>query len=64
LYKKARRSFKISEGLFSGKAVGRQGLKMATMIGLFSAIGEHIPIFRENKITEATAEGMINRSVK
>jgi hypothetical protein len=55
---------KIFEGLLSGKVVGGQGLKMATMIGLFSAIGEHIPIFKENKITEATAEGMINRSVK
>ena len=34
---------------------------MATMIGLFSAIGEHVPIFRKDKLTEATAEGMINR---
>ena len=35
---------------------------MATMIGLFSSIGEHIPIFRKDKIVEASAEGTINRS--
>ncbi|XP_023332426.1 innexin inx2 [Eurytemora carolleeae] len=34
---------------------------MATMIGLFSSIGEHIPIFRKDKIVEASAEGTINR---
>lgn len=34
---------------------------MASMIGLFSSIGEHVPIFRKEKITEPTAEGFINR---
>jgi len=34
---------------------------MATMIGLFSSIGEHVPIFRKEKITEASAEGTILR---
>jgi hypothetical protein len=31
------------------------------MIGLFSSIGEHVPIFRKEKVTEASAEGLINR---
>ena len=35
--------------------------KMASMIGLFSSIGEHVPIFRKEKVTEASAEGLINR---
>ena len=34
---------------------------MATMIGLFSSIGDHIPIFREGKLAEANPEGFVNR---
>lgn len=34
---------------------------MASMIGLFSSIGEHVPIFRRDKILEADTEGIINR---
>ena len=34
---------------------------MATMIGLFSSIGDHIPIFREDKLVEANPEGIVNR---
>jgi len=34
---------------------------MASMIGLFAAVGDNIPIFRKEKIVEATCEGIINR---
>ena len=34
---------------------------MATVIGLFSSIGDHIPIFREDKLVEANPEGFVNR---
>jgi len=34
---------------------------MATMIGLFSSIGEHVPIFKRAKQLEPCAEGTINR---
>ena len=34
---------------------------MATMIGLFSSIGDQIPIFREEKLVEANPEGFVNR---
>ena len=34
---------------------------MATKIGPLSSIGDHIPIFREKKLTEANPEGFVNR---
>jgi len=34
---------------------------MATMIGLFSSIGEHVPIFKRAKQLDVTAESTINR---
>jgi len=34
---------------------------MATMVGLFSSIGEHMPIFREDKQLEACPESWVNR---
>jgi hypothetical protein len=34
---------------------------MATLIWLFSSIGDYIPIFREKKLTEANPEGFVNR---
>ena len=34
---------------------------MATMIGLFSSMGDHIPLFREDKLVEANPEGFVNR---
>ena len=32
---------------------------MATMVGLFSSIGEHMPIFRHEKMIEATPESWV-----
>ena len=32
---------------------------MAGMVGLFSSIGEHMPIFREDKLVEATPESWV-----
>ena len=32
---------------------------MAGMVGLFSTIGEHMPIFREDKLVEATPESWV-----
>ena len=32
---------------------------MATMVGLFSAIGDHMPIFRKEKMVEATPESWV-----
>ena len=37
---------------------------MATMIGLFSSIGEHVPIFRKEKLHETDTEGVVNRFVE
>jgi len=34
---------------------------MATMVGLFSSIGEHMPIFRQDKMVEATPESWVNK---
>jgi len=34
---------------------------MATMVGLFASIGEHMPIFREDKQLEASPESWVNR---
>jgi len=34
---------------------------MAGMVGLFSTIGEHMPIFREDKLVEATPESWVNK---
>ena len=31
------------------------------MIGLFSSIGDHIPIFREEKLLEANSESFVNK---
>ena len=31
------------------------------MIGLFSSIGEHVPIFKREKQMEASSEGYVNR---
>lgn len=31
------------------------------MVGLFSSIGEHMPLFREDKQLEATPESWVNR---
>jgi len=31
------------------------------MVGLFSSIGEHMPIFREDKLVEATPESWVNK---
>ena len=33
---------------------------MATMVGLFSSIGEHMPIFRQDKMVEATPESWVS----
>ena len=32
---------------------------MAGMVGLFSSIGEHMPIFRQEKMIEATPESWV-----
>ena len=32
-----------------------------TIIGMFSSIGEHIPIFRDEKILEANPEGIVSK---
>ena len=37
---------------------------MATMIGLFSSIGEHVPLFKRAKMLDITAESTVNRSVR
>ncbi|XP_040571919.2 LOW QUALITY PROTEIN: innexin inx2-like [Lepeophtheirus salmonis] len=34
---------------------------MAGIVGVFATLGEHVPIFRRNKITEPSPEGEINR---
>ena len=34
---------------------------MASMIGLFSSIGDHVPIFREEKLVEANPESFVNK---
>ena len=34
---------------------------MATMIGMFSSIGDHIPIFKREKLVEANPEGFVNK---
>ena len=33
------------------------------MIGLFSSIGEHVPLFKRAKMLDITAESTVNRSV-
>jgi len=43
-----------------GQWVSKAG-NMATMVGLFSSIGEHMPLFREEKQLEATPESWVNR---
>ena len=34
------------------------------MVGLFSSIGEHMPIFREDKMIEATPESWVNITIQ
>ena len=34
---------------------------MTTVLGLFSNIGEHIPIFKREKLLEPNTEGYISR---
>ena len=34
---------------------------MSTVLGLFTSIGEHIPIFRKEKLEEPNTEGYVSR---
>ena len=42
--------------------MGDEKGNMANMIGLFSSIGDHIPIFREDKLVEANPDGVCEQA--